>query len=86
MNIESFRELVKSLDKFLPFSPGEDPVLWAQVNTVKRIQEYLQKVIDTENLNLDDRKTEVECDHHWHWEVGGNSCCVCNQFERGEKL
>ena len=26
------------------------------------------------------------CDHHWHWEVGGNSCCICNRFECGEKL
>ena len=63
MNIESFRELVKSLDKFLPFSPGEDPVLWAQVNTVVRIQDYLQKMTDTENLNLGNLRTEVECDH-----------------------
>ena len=45
------------------------------------------KVLDAiENLKSSDLKTEVECDHHWHWEVGGNSCCICNRFECGEKL
>ena len=37
--------IIDGLDKFIPFSCGDDPALWSQKNTVERIKKYLEQVL-----------------------------------------
>ena len=41
----SKQSIIDGLDKFIPFSCGDDPSLWSQKNTVERIKKYLEQVL-----------------------------------------
>ena len=41
----SKQSIIDGLDKFIPFSCGDDPSLWNQKDTVERIKKYLEQVL-----------------------------------------
>jgi hypothetical protein len=39
-------EIIKGLEKFRPFEPGNDPASWRQNDTLDRVITYLSEVLD----------------------------------------
>jgi hypothetical protein len=46
--VMSKAEIIKGLDRFIPFELGDDPAAWRQKDTVERIAAYLQTVLKDE--------------------------------------
>jgi len=39
------QSIIDGLDRFIPFSCGDDPALWSQKDTVERIKKHLEQVL-----------------------------------------
>jgi len=53
------QDIIKGLQKFIPFECGDDPAAWRQKETVERIAAYLEEVLHEDGVNIDLPLNEV---------------------------